>query len=432
MINLRMRAFDIIFVKKRVCFVSKLNENDLYLLPKIETSREILFKKIEELTGVEAVNSCKISEEEFKTTRHEKSWIDENLYREMIYENCEEHQGTIAFLTSIHYKLLQSKAETNNLFEWCLQYLGKSFDLKEDLEEDYGEDSCIFELTRGYDCLYFYGFTKAEIEDYVEYIIEEYCLKEMVVFPIKYVSDGKEYDSMYRYLEDVHYTEFYIANGIITEINLTELQNCPYLEVLNLSHHNLSKVELPSLQTFKYLKEVNISSNNLTEIDLTFLQDCSNLQILNLARNNLTKIDLTPLWNCKKLTDIDLSGNKLSEIGLEPLKECRNLRNLLLFENKLSKINFKPLEQFNQLEQIDLQENNLQIINFKPLRSCWKLKWIILAHNNILKVDLTPLKALGLLEEIDFSSNPISEIDLSPLEDEDLIVSHFMGRITRQ
>nr|XP_046224302.1 leucine-rich repeat-containing protein 19-like [Oncorhynchus gorbuscha] len=77
------------------------------------------------------------------------------------------------------------------------------------------------------------------------------------------------------------------------------------LEVLNLSHNNISRVEPKALAGLVNLKELDLSYNRLQSLPLHLLDDLKKLSFLGLAGNTLRELDIS----VNSLEVLDLQGN---------------------------------------------------------------------------------------------------------------------------
>lgn len=78
------------------------------------------------------------------------------------------------------------------------------------------------------------------------------------------------------------------------------------------------------------IKYFDLSCRKLDEIDLTGLENCPYLVSLWLTKNKLTFIDLNPLSNNKTLLSVHLEKNPLKKIDLYPLVNCDKLTRVAL------------------------------------------------------------------------------------------------------
>ncbi|MHA1927427.1 MAG: leucine-rich repeat domain-containing protein [Candidatus Thorarchaeota archaeon] len=136
-----------------------------------------------------------------------------------------------------------------------------------------------------------------------------------------------------------------------------------------------SHVDLTPLQDCSRLEVLELSQNKLESINLSPLRDCSTLKQLRLGYNRLSTIDLWQLWNSTVLVEIDLVDNLLEEVNLTPVIQRSKVRlddnvrasvdNVLLYllsGNDISRISLcnkarepmelSPMIQWNSYEEL--------------------------------------------------------------------------------
>ncbi|MFX1415721.1 MAG: leucine-rich repeat domain-containing protein, partial [Promethearchaeota archaeon] len=153
----------------------------------------------------------------------------------------------------------------------------------------------------------------------------------------------------------------------------------------------------------------------ISELDLTPLQECRNLEILSLFSNYLSRIDLRPLSECSKLRALRLGINCLKDVDLEPLTECRALESLDLGANRLTRINLSPLEVLTQLRRVRLDGNRVTKVDLSPLESCTELEFLDFTLNELTEIDLWPLVGCLQLKKLSLWGNRLKRVDVSPL-----------------
>ncbi len=230
--------------------------------------------------------------------------------------------------------------------------------------------------------------------------------------------------------------------GINKIIEIRNLNNLTYLEVLNLVGNNIKVIE--GLDFLKNLKLLWLSNNKIKEIQglhnlyqlenlalnnneielIEGLETLVNLKKLNLNRNVIKKVE--GLNKLEKLTTLSLSYNKIKNIkndnlpvNLEVLsltgnkignnfsgiKNLTKLKKLALFDCQIDSIEYIP--ELKDLEILNLGNNNITEIN--ALNNLFKLKELNLANNNIHKIyELSKLKDL---ESLGLENNKICEIE---------------------
>lgn len=207
----------------------------------------------------------------------------------------------------------------------------------------------------------------------------------------------------------------FLDDQSITNIDLTQLAEFPYLKKLCLNDNNIESITLSSLEKCGQLEYLDLSSNSIRQIDLAPLLHCERFEELNLSRNVFEEIDLSQLSGHPSLKKIDLSFNKISEISFRPLEKIPALTSLLLFGNRLESANLGSLSKCKNLMRLDLERNSIRKIDLSPLRHNTQLRHLSVSQNKLESIELVHLTEIESLETLDMSYNRLRKIDLYPL-----------------
>jgi len=162
------------------------------------------------------------------------------------------------------------------------------------------------------------------------------------------------------------------------------------------------KRDKPDELTEDDLKKVFILEGRNKGIkDLTGLEKCPNLALINLAGNEIEKVD--QLKDLKNLQSLDLSKNKIADIT--PLASIKALQFVELSDNQISAV--EPLADLPKLSALYIAGN--KIANAAPLANLKKLSSLDLARNQL--TDVAPLAPLvPNLMTFKLSENQISNL----------------------
>ncbi|MHA2284782.1 MAG: hypothetical protein ACXADL_01935 [Candidatus Thorarchaeota archaeon] len=113
---------------------------------------------------------------------------------------------------------------------------------------------------------------------------------------------------------------------VITYKNAQDCQEDYTLEKedtkIDLFMRQVTSVDLSSVEDCKSLEIIELSRNLLEVVNLNPLSRCTQLKSLRFRENRLSSIDLWPLLKNAELADIDLTGNQLENVDLTPVLSC--------------------------------------------------------------------------------------------------------------
>ncbi|XP_069788526.1 uncharacterized protein [Narcine bancroftii] len=154
---------------------------------------------------------------------------------------------------------------------------------------------------------------------------------------------------------------------------------------LNLSRKNISSIPVKAFQSFKALEILELSHNNLTFDSLP----CGSLTITTLRHLNIASNQLEHAPSClpTALEFLDLSKNIIQQIEFSVFVDLHNLSVLLLNHNKITEIATLGIA-VPQLVSLDLSYNNLT-----------RLQWKFQGPNlTMLRLEGNPLQELNPFE----------------------------------
>ncbi|MHA1933757.1 MAG: hypothetical protein ACW97A_00625 [Candidatus Thorarchaeota archaeon] len=161
---------------------------------------------------------------------------------------------------------------------------------------------------------------------------------------------------------------------VITYKNAQDCQEDYALEKeetkIDLFMRQVSSVNLTSLEDCKSLEIVELSRNLLEAVNLNPLRGCMQLKSLRFRDNRLSSIDLWPLLKCIELEDIDLTGNQLERVDLTPVLSCEKV---LLDDSTRVDVDtlFKYLLTLKNISRIQLLRSDGSFESRSP-----KIKWM--------------------------------------------------------
>ncbi|MFW9975679.1 MAG: hypothetical protein ACFFDQ_10460 [Candidatus Thorarchaeota archaeon] len=89
--------------------------------------------------------------------------------------------------------------------------------------------------------------------------------------------------------------------------------------------------------------KIDLTTRAAKKVDLSDIQRCEKLGVLNLANNMLEELDLSPLSENKTILEIHLENNHLPSLDLWPLVRCKLLERIYLTQNRLQSLDITPI-----------------------------------------------------------------------------------------
>lgn len=194
--------------------------------------------------------------------------------------------------------------------------------------------------------------------------------------------------------------------------DLTGLESCPNLTIINCSGNNISTLSLHDLPQLTY---IDCSKNRLQTLTVsgppaleTLVCEDNKLVSLNIAQNeSLKNLDCSGnsiaslnLSGLTKLKELNASSNTLETLDLSG---CASLTSIDCSKNRLQTL---TVSGSLALETLVCEDNNLVLLNIEQNRS---LKNLDCSGNSIASLDLSNCR---LLEELDCSGNALSALDV--------------------
>lgn len=129
------------------------------------------------------------------------------------------------------------------------------------------------------------------------------------------------------------------------------------ISTLILSHNHivLSELDVEVLSQYQHLKELHLDSNAITSLPAALLSVFPGLEVLNLSHNNIST--LAPDAFSGSLTDLDLSYSNIDLLPSGVFKELRGLKRLYLQGNKLNTLGNETGLEPCQLKHLSLEDN---------------------------------------------------------------------------
>ena len=139
----------------------------------------------------------------------------------------------------------------------------------------------------------------------------------------------------------------------VTSVNLSSLEDCKSLEIIELSRNLLEAVNLNPLSRCVQLKSLRFRENRLSSIDLWPLLICAELEDIDLTGNQLEYVDLTPVLSCESVllddaTRVDVDSLFKYLLTLENISRIQLLRSNGALETRSPRINWMKYKERTQ------------------------------------------------------------------------------------
>ncbi|XP_052380708.1 leucine-rich repeat-containing protein 19-like [Oncorhynchus keta] len=150
------------------------------------------------------------------------------------------------------------------------------------------------------------------------------------------------------------------AGGLVVNCSFKTLQFIPsnYSQTITkliLSNNliTLSSADEAALKNYSNLIELHLDGNWLTGLPGKLFEAMSKLEVLNLSHNNISRVEPKALAGLVNLRELDLSYNRLQSLPLHLLDDLKNLSILRLVGNTLRELDISV----NSLKVLDLKGN---------------------------------------------------------------------------
>ncbi|KAL4190387.1 hypothetical protein AMTRI_Chr07g24540 [Amborella trichopoda] len=191
---------------------------------------------------------------------------------------------------------------------------------------------------------------------------------------------------------------------------LTQLNNCPYLEVISMASNRLSGVLPDSIANLStMLTEFCLPGNQISGTIPDGVGNLENLQLFSMENNNLSGTIPASIGKLSKLLQLTLQGNQLSGPIPDSIGDLTGLNKLMLEGNKLSGSIPSSLGRCQKLEVLGLSQNTLSgSIPREILMVTGMNQYLGLAQNSLTGSIPLEIGKLTIIAMIDISANNLS------------------------
>ncbi|KRT78602.1 hypothetical protein AMK59_7169 [Oryctes borbonicus] len=195
----------------------------------------------------------------------------------------------------------------------------------------------------------------------------------------------------------------------------TPLEECYHSELeeggTKLLCFNIQK-EIPSNYTFPNVTQMFIFKAELTTIAANFFDNFTKhqIQMLTVSHGNLSTVDDTSLDSLSGLRHLNLSFNKISNISENALQKNDKLKSISLMWNEIEQLKPALFKTLVDVESIDLTRNHLKRLEEHLLLYNQNLKFFDVKFNNLVEISSVMFHHLPKLTTLDLSFNHIEKI----------------------
>ncbi|UYP45805.1 hypothetical protein NEF87_002090 [Candidatus Lokiarchaeum ossiferum] len=216
--------------------------------------------------------------------------------------------------------------------------------------------------------------------------------------------------------------------GLTTLQEIIGLKHIKDLQILDLSENNLKAINFadPLFHDFQFLGSIQhliLRFNQITSIQ--GLERLPNLEVLYISHNQLTSLQDSGIQQLKQLYVLDLSNNEIDMV--EGIAGIENLTQLDLSYNHIQ--SWSGIEHFLSLTTLNLAHNEFldmqgsglqnlksldmthnQIDTLAGLEHFQEIEYLILAENNMLQIDRTSGQIFTSIIGLDLSKNNLQDL----------------------
>lgn len=179
------------------------------------------------------------------------------------------------------------------------------------------------------------------------------------------------------------------------------------LKHLNLSHNTISECVLKGLNNLQVL---NLSHNNMTVLNETTVDKSPALKTLIVSHNHIKNV--TNIGNLSGLTELDLSYNGITSLSSNAFTKLANLADLNLAHNSIKTLDSNPFSMNSNLRHLNLSHNDLAFIKSGTFLKPYKLQSMDLSGNNFKNLDFNVfLPRLYELHSIFLDGNKLTNLN---------------------
>lgn len=190
-----------------------------------------------------------------------------------------------------------------------------------------------------------------------------------------------------RLAQDLGFRGLDLSRMGIAHVSTTAFHNLEDLEVLQLSHNNITLLEGPMFANLAKLEYLSLHNNNIRRLLPGSFDNLKGLVRLDLWYNKIERIEEASFCGLNSLLNFDLFGNHIVHVHANAFDGLSALKVLSLRNNIISDLDVQALTGLKSLELLYVDTNLLTRFDARVFHGLPKLRDVTLYCNPFLGID---------------------------------------------
>jgi len=182
----------------------------------------------------------------------------------------------------------------------------------------------------------------------------------------------------------------------------------------NASRENITSAD--GANSYTNLQLLRLSHNQISSVSASQFQDLTNLLHLNLSVNQIASLSANQFQNLTNLLELSLFGNQISSLSADQFQGLTNLQDLRLGDNQITSLSANQFQYQPNLQHLGLDVNQISSLDPKAFEGLSDLTILYLSYNQIPSLCADQFQGLGNLEELNLQLSQISSIDANAFQ----------------
>lgn len=207
-------------------------------------------------------------------------------------------------------------------------------------------------------------------------------------------------------------TQLHLQENLLIAIADRALAGLQSLNVLNISSNRLVALPRELFHASPQLTQLYVQNNTLTALAPGLLERLDHLEVLDLSQNELTStwINSETFSGLVRLVVLNLGHNELTKIDQFVFRGLYSLQILHLDHNSIDTIETGAFVDLKNLHALTLSTNNLKRIESHHFTDLYVLNQLFLESNQIESIDENAFENLTNLNDLSLNDNLLNEI----------------------